>query len=95
MRDAEATVSRDGSRLVFAGALMQSAIAALWRGLPRDAGRIDAFDLSAVTRLDSAGLALLSWLLARHPEATMIGSPQGLAGLRAAYRMDERLAFTR
>ena len=93
MRDAEATVSRDGGRLVFSGDLVQSAIAALWPRLPRHGDRIDAFDLTAVPRVDSAGVALLSWLLARHPAATIIGAPAGLAGLRTAYRMDARLAF--
>ena len=52
------------------------------------------FDLQAVTRIDSAGLALLAELAARAGGGiTVDGTPAGLAELRAAYRLDPALGF--
>jgi len=118
---AAATVSRDADTLVFRGALVRGAVAALWRqAQPLRAG-IGRLDLSAVSLVDSAGLALLAELTnesraneSRGHEAkgqqspapqsraddsragdgiAVIGAPTGLAELRAAYRLDDRLAF--
>ena len=108
--DAAATVSRDADTLVFRGALARDAVAGLWRqAQPLRAG-IARLDLTAVSLVDSAGVALLAELAngkqvngsranVAPPEAStaqgiaVIGAPSGLAELRAAYRLDDRLAF--
>ncbi len=106
-----ATMTRDADALVFRGALLRGVVTRLWRqAQPLRAG-IARLDLTAVSEVDSAGLALLV-ALAR-PGATdtvesgprdaaagasgdgicVLGAPAGLAELRAAYRLDDRLAF--
>ena len=105
--DAAATVSRDADTLVFRGALARAAVAAVWRlALPLRTG-IGRLDLSAVTVVDSAGVALLAELAnggrthgdpaggrqAAGAGIEVIGQPAGLAELLAAYRLDNRLAF--
>lgn len=110
--NAAATVSRDADTLVFRGALARASVAGVWRqAQPLRAG-IGRLDLTAVTLVDSAGVALLAALAngggangdrvhgdptgGRHapgPGIAVIGTPPGLAELRAAYRLDDRLAF--
>jgi len=91
--DASASVSREGEALRFAGGLLRDAVPALWRqALPLLAG-VQRFDLAAVARVDSAGVALLAELAARAGRVEVAGSPEGLAELRAAYRMTPGLAF--
>lgn len=91
MAAAVATMTRDAETLVFRGALARSAVAALWRqAQPLRAG-MRRLDLTAVTYVDSAGLALLAELASDGIAVT--GEPTGLAELRAAYRLDECLAF--
>jgi phospholipid transport system transporter-binding protein len=89
-----ASLSRDGATLRFAGALLRDQVAGLWRKatpLLGDAGR---FDLSAVTAVDSAGVALLAELAARAGSGVAVdGLPPGLAELRAAYRLNAGLGF--
>jgi phospholipid transport system transporter-binding protein len=89
-----ATVERIGETLRFTGALLRDDIAALWRrALPLAAGA-NRFDLTSVTRVDSAGVALLAELATRSGAAVAIdGIPPGLAELRAAYRLTPGLAF--
>lgn len=93
---AAATVSRDADTLVFRGALARAAVAALWRqALPLRDG-IGRLDLTAVSLVDSAGLALLAKLAddsVTGDGIAVVGAPVGLAELRAAYRLDDRLAF--
>lgn len=90
---AAATVTRDAETLVFGGALERAAAAALWRqAQPLRAG-LRRLDLTAVSQVDSAGLALLAELAGSGID--VVGAPAGLADLRAAYRLDERLAFAR
>ncbi|NLC59706.1 MAG: STAS domain-containing protein [Gammaproteobacteria bacterium] len=76
-------------RSLFAPALAASlalALAAL-EGVQR-------LDLTAVPRIDSAGLAMLSALSARAGGPLQIsGSPEGFEELRAAYRLAPSLAF--
>lgn len=84
---------RDGDTLVFAGALVRAACAALWpQALALVAGA-RRFDLRAVDAVDSAGLALLAELAERAGGIAVDGAPPGLAELRAAYRLDEALRF--
>lgn len=86
-------VRREGATLVLGGVLDRAACAVLWkRVLPLLAG-VDVLDLSAVKSVDSAGLALLAELADRNPGTTLVGSPEGLAELRAAYRLDDALGF--
>lgn len=89
-----ARVERTGETLRFTGALLRDDVATLWRrALPQAAGA-NRFDLSAVTRVDSAGVALLAELATRSGAAVAIdGMPPGLAELRAAYRLTPGLAF--
>ena len=101
MAVAAATVIRDADTLVFRGALARAAVAALWRQVQPLRIGIGRLDLTAVSVVDSAGLALLAELAdeSRADDSVagngivVVGAPAGLAELRAAYRLDERLAF--
>ncbi|MGY1426066.1 STAS domain-containing protein [Lysobacter sp. A289] len=89
-----ATVSRDGDALVFNGALEREAVPALWKSaLPHLQGVI-RFELGQVSRVDSAGVALLAELASRADQAAIVGDPAGLAELRAAYRLGPDLDFS-
>lgn len=90
----EAGVRRDGEALRFSGALVRAAVPALWRGARAQAEGARSFDISAVDRIDSAGLALLSTLAGMAAGGLAVtGDPPGLADLRAAYRLDAALGF--
>lgn len=91
MAAAVATVTRDGDTLVFRGALARTAVAALWRQAQPLRDGLRGLDLTAVSHVDSAGLALLAELAG--DGIAVLGAPAGLAELRAAYRLDDRLAF--
>lgn len=90
-QQASARVAREGDALVFTGALVRDAIAPLWpHALAATGAR--RHDLRAVTRVDSAGLALLAELAARgNGPVQLVGNPEGLQELRAAYRLDHAL----
>jgi phospholipid transport system transporter-binding protein len=91
--DATAQVRRDGDALVFSGVLVRDAVASVWRrAQPLRAGAC-RLDLTAVERVDSAGLALLAELA--DGGFDLIGEPTGLAELRGAYRLDATLGFAR
>lgn len=96
MASNSATVQRNGTALVFSGVLDRAAVTALWPSLTALAG-VHQLDLSAVTRVDSAGLALLAELAARvrsqGSAADIIGSPAGFTELSAAYRLAPSLDF--
>jgi phospholipid transport system transporter-binding protein len=94
MPSAEARVTRDGEALRFAGALLRAQVAPVWRqALPLVAGA-RRFDLSAVERVDSAGVALLAELAGRAGgQVAMLGAPEGYEALRAAYRLTPSLEF--
>lgn len=96
MEMAAATVSRNADTLVFHGPLARAAVAALWQQAEPLRAGIGRLDLSAVSQVDSAGLALLAALAdggVAGDGIAVVGAPAGLAELRAAYRLDERLAF--
>ena len=95
MPSSEARVQRTGETLGFAGAVLRDGVPRLWRqALPLVVGARH-FDLVAVTRVDSAGVALLAELAARTGGRPSIeGCPAGLAELRAAYRLQPDLAFS-
>ena len=95
VQGAAALLRRDGEALVFAGVLTRDVVEALWRqALPQLSG-VRRLDLGEVRSVDSAGLALLAELAARADGAMVVGQPEGLGDLRAAYRLDESLAFAR
>ena len=85
-------VRRGGSTLVIAGPLERAAVPALWRAALAQLEGVDALDVSAVPTVDSAGLALLAELQARAGGRLAVhGTPDGLPGLRDAYRLDAAL----
>ena len=88
-----AAVERAGDGLSFAGALLRADVAALWRQATPQLQGIRRFDLNAVTRVDSAGVALLAELADRCGGVIVDGAPAGLAELRAAYRLTPALGF--
>lgn len=90
-----ATIACTGETLRFGGALLRGGIAALWPQVPTALDGVQRFDLTAVERIDSAGLALVSLLAARCGAVEIDGSPEGYAELRAAYRLGHGLAFVR
>ena len=90
---ATACVQRDDDALVFAGTLSREAVAALWPDATPALDGVRRFDLSAVERVDSAGLALLAELAARAGGVEVAGDPPGLPELRRAYRLSPSLSF--
>lgn len=88
-----ASVERDGNALVFSGVLDRDAVPALWGRCAAWSNGITQLDLSAVERVDSAGVALLAELAARTGADEVLGEPAGLAELRRAYRLGATLDF--
>jgi phospholipid transport system transporter-binding protein len=88
-------VAREGDALVFTGPLVREAVARVWSPAFAAAAGSARYDLRAVTRVDSAGLALLAELAARRAggpgSLELLGTPEGLQELRAAYRLDHAL----
>jgi phospholipid transport system transporter-binding protein len=91
--DTIAQVRRDGDTLVFSGALMRAAVAPAWRQAQPLRADVRRLDLTALARVDSAGLALLAELAEGGLEVD--GEPAGFAELRGAYRLDAALGFAR
>jgi phospholipid transport system transporter-binding protein len=90
----ESRVRRDGDALVFTGTLSRERVPALWQPALDASASARRLVLDGVDRVDSAGLALLAELAARMgPGVAVSGTPVGLADLRAAYRLDDALAF--
>src|SRR5690606_1438333 len=75
-----ASVQRGGDALAFAGALSRDAVAALWPQALRALPGVQRFDLSMVSSVDSAGLALLVELAQRAGGVAVDGDPAGLDG---------------
>ncbi|QNP39398.1 STAS domain-containing protein [Lysobacter solisilvae (ex Woo and Kim 2020)] len=89
-----ATCLRQDDALVFTGPLDRAAAAALWPQLHAAIAGVRRFDLTAVPRVDSAGLALLAELAAMAGGGIVLqGRPEGLDELRAAYRLQDDLSF--
>lgn len=91
-----ASVSRQDTALVFSGVLDRAAVTALWPALQASSG-VQVLDLTAVPRVDSAGLALLAELAARlraqGSAPRFNGAPAGFNELGAAYRLAPSLDF--
>lgn len=92
--DPAARVVREGDALRFAGPLLRAGVAALWTQLQAQDAGVRRIALGDVARIDSAGLALIALLAARHG-ADIEGAPPGFEELRAAYRLGHGLAFAR
>lgn len=84
-------VRRDGDVLRIEGYLDRAAVAAAWSALQPQLAGARGVDVTAVPRIDSAGLALLAELAAAG--LRIDGMPAGLAELAAAYRLDATLGF--
>ena len=84
---------RDGDTLRFDGELVAGAIAGAWHHALALLAGVRRFDVTAVPRMDSAGVALLAELRQRAGDVAIEGEPAGLAALRAAYRLTPALAF--
>ena len=90
---AGASVERAGDALRFAGALLRADVAKVWKQAATRLDGVRRFELGAVTRVDSAGVALLAELADRCGGVQVDGLPAGLAELRAAYRLAPTLGF--
>jgi len=91
-----AALTLEGDALRFAGALVRAEVPGLWSRLPAGLAQVRRLDLSAVERLDSAGIALLSAVAERcggDGRPHIEGNPAGLDALRQAYRLDASLGF--
>lgn len=97
MPENKARVQREGDALVFAGVLDRAACTGLWSSASQLLAGTQRLNLSQVTAVDSAGLALLAELAARLRAAGTLpqwqGEPAGLSELRAAYRLTPGLDF--
>jgi phospholipid transport system transporter-binding protein len=93
-----ASLQLDGPRARLVGVLDRDAVVALWPTLKSLPAAVTELDLTAVPRVDSAGLALLAELTeqARGNGRTLVlnGSPAGFNELSAAYRLAPSLDFT-
>ena len=59
--------TRDGETLALRGELDQDLLVPLWEARAQATDGVSAIDLSAVTRVDTAGLALLVHFIAQSP----------------------------
>ncbi|UWX04024.1 STAS domain-containing protein [Pseudoxanthomonas sp. NC8] len=91
-REPGLSLHRDGTALRLSGPLDRAAAISAWPALLPLLDGARVLDLVGVTRLDSAGVALLAEAAARISAggvaAELAGAPAGLADLRAAYRLD-------
>ncbi len=94
MPSAEAVrLARDADTLRFVGELLTPRIRDAWtRALPM-LGGVRRFDVTGVTQVDSAGIALLAELAQRSGGVAVDGDPAGLSALRAAYRLTPTLEY--
>lgn len=88
-----ATCTRNDDTLAFAGTLDRAAVVALWPQASKALAGVRRFDLTAVSSVDSAGLALLAELAAQAGGVSVHGQPAGLDELRTAYRLQDNLSF--
>lgn len=83
--------TRDGERLALHGELDQDLLVPLWEARAQATDGVSTIDLSALTRVDTAGLALLMHFVAliRHQggEAKLIGKSDNLQTLVSLYNL--------
>jgi len=88
-----ATCTRHDDTLAFTGMLDRTAVVTLWPQVAATLAGVRRFDLTTVTSVDSAGLALLAELAALAGGVSVHGRPAGLDELRTAYRLQDDLSF--
>ncbi|MCI1032297.1 phospholipid transport system transporter-binding protein [Raoultella sp. BIGb0149] len=83
--------TRSGERLALQGELDQDLLVPLWDDRARATEGVSTIDLSAVTRVDTAGLALLVHFVAlirrQGREAQLIGKSDNLQTLIGLYNL--------
>ena len=83
--------TRDGERLALHWELDQDLLVPLWEARAQATDGVSTIDLSALTRVDTAGLALLMHFveLIRHQgrEAKLIGKSDNLQTLASLYNL--------
>ncbi len=86
-------VSQAGDALRFTGPLLRQHVPALWQAALPQLPAARRFDLSGVTALDSAGVALLAELAERAGHPPLDHVPAALDELCDAYRLNRQLGF--
>ena len=83
--------TRDGETLALRGELDQDLLVPLWEARAQATDGVSAIDLSAVTRVDTAGLALLVHFIAlirrQGVEAKLTGKSENLQTLVRLYNL--------
>ncbi|HAT1609897.1 TPA: lipid asymmetry maintenance protein MlaB [Raoultella planticola] len=83
--------TRDGERLALHGELDQDLLVPLWEAREQATDGVSTIDLSALTRVDTAGLALLMHFVAlirqQGREAKLIGKSDNLQTLASLYNL--------
>ena len=93
---AELGIHQTSDMIALTGELVVSTVAQLWPRLNAALAHAHTIDLDGVSRLDSAGLAMLVALISTARSSygksiALCGSPTGLDGLLAAYRLPPTL----
>jgi phospholipid transport system transporter-binding protein len=82
-------------KLIFTTDLVLSSVAVLHKALSKfDLTAIEQVDLSAVKKLDSAGIALLLELKPASQPLTLVGSPSHLLTLLELYNLETQFEFS-
>ena len=83
--------NRDGERLALRGELDQEFILSLWNARAQVTEEVSVIDLNEVTRVDSAGVALLVHFVAlirrQGKEAQLVGKSENLQTLVSLYNL--------
>ncbi len=83
--------NRDGERLALRGELDQEFILSLWNARMQATDGVSTIDLSEVTRVDSAGVALLVHFVAlirrQGKAAQLVGKSENLQTLVSLYNL--------
>lgn len=85
--------SRDGERLVLLGELDQDVLNPLWHARAEAMKGVTTIDLQGVTRVDTAGVALLVHLVElgkkQGAEVTLLGVSENVSTLAALYNLPQ------
>lgn len=85
--------SRDGERLALLGELDQNVLNPLWDARVQAMDGITCIDLHGLTRVDTAGVALLVHLVAlgkkQGASVTLVGVSENVATLAALYNLPQ------
>ncbi|MGP3591027.1 lipid asymmetry maintenance protein MlaB [Vagococcus sp. WN89Y] len=90
---AQLSWSREGDRLALLGELDQDVLNPLWDARKEAMDGVSCIDLNGVTRVDTAGVALLVHLVAQGKkqgrEVTLAGLSDNVATLAALYNLPQ------